>query len=254
MKIALLGYGKMGRYLHDLARAAGDEVVLTVDAARRPQLTAEDLRVADVIIEFTRPEAAVANIDLALAAGVPIVVGTTGWLHELPAVTARVRAAEGSLFWASNFSLGVNVFFRVAERLAALLGDQPDYAIDITETHHVQKLDAPSGTAITLAERVAAQHPDYDGWSLAAVQSPAPVTRVAPAAAPPENALPVPIKSVREPGVPGTHELVFSSAVDTLRLEHEAHSRAGFAQGALTAARWLVGRSGVFTMQDLLSD
>ena len=254
MKIALLGYGKMGRFIHRLAAEAGDEVVLTVDVDQRPGLTAADLRGADVIIEFTRPDAAVANIDLALAAGVPIVVGTTGWLNELPAVSDRVAAAGGGLFWASNFSIGVNVFFAAAQRLAELMDGKPEYAARITEIHHTQKLDAPSGTGITLAERAAAGLSDYDSWKLAGVQSPAPVTAIAPASAPANGKMAVPIHSVREEGVPGTHELTFTSPVDTLRIEHVAHSREGFARGALTAARWMVGRQGTFTMTDLLAE
>lgn len=221
MKIALLGYGRMGRYIDRLATEDGDEVVLRIDAADRQGLTPETLRAADVAIEFSQPQSAVANIELCLEAGVPVVVGTTGWLEELPRIERLVAEREGGLFWASNFSVGVNVFFAAARRLSRLLGAHGDYRPAITETHHVHKLDAPSGTAITLAENVG-------GYGR------------------------VPIESVREGEVPGTHEVTFTSAIDTLSLRHEAHGREGFARGALVAARWLTGRRGVFTMDDLL--
>ncbi|MEL7161123.1 MAG: dihydrodipicolinate reductase C-terminal domain-containing protein, partial [Bacteroidota bacterium] len=160
--------------------------------------------------------------------------------------------AAGAVFWASNFSVGVNVFFAAAARTAALLNQYGGYAVAVTETHHTQKLDAPSGTAITLAETVAGELDDYASWSLAEVRSAVPQTHVAPAASPEKKVTPVPITSVREAGVPGTHLLTLASEVDTIKLEHTAHSREGFARGALTAARWLIGRKGVFTMRDLL--
>lgn len=222
MKIALLGYGKMGRYIEELALQAGDEVVLRVDVDNRAALTAGGLSGVDVAIDFSRPEAAVDNIDLCLEASVPIVVGTTGWLDRLAEVTERVDAEGGALFWASNFSIGVNIFFSAAERMAMALGPK-GYRATIEETHHTEKLDAPSGTALTLAQTV---EPALKG--------------------------PAPIQSFREPDVPGTHVLRFASSIDTLELKHTAHSREGFARGALTAARWLIDRQGVYGMRDLL--
>lgn len=222
MKIALLGFGKMGRHIDNMAVAAGEEVVLRVDENNRAGITTADLRSADVAIDFSRPDAAVGNIDLCLEAGLPVVVGTTGWLDNLAAVTERVERADGALFWSSNFSIGVNVFFATAERMAASL-QSSGYRASIEETHHTEKLDAPSGTAITLAEGVGKK-----------------------------MGVRVPIHSFREPEVPGTHLLILRSAVDTIELKHTAHSREGFATGALAAARWLVGRSGVFTMTDML--
>lgn len=242
----------MGRIIESLATAAGDNIVLRVDESNRNQIRAEDLKGADVAIEFSRPDAAVGNIDLALAAGVPIVVGTTGWLTDLPTVTERVTAAQGALFWASNFSIGVNVFFAAAQRAAALVEQYGGYTAAVQEIHHTHKLDAPSGTGITLAETVEEQLSAYSSWELAAVESPVPQTHIAPASAPEPGKLPLPITSVREPEVPGTHVLTLASAVDTLELKHTAHSREGFAKGALTAARWLVGRQGVFSMADML--
>ena len=222
MKIALFGYGKMGRYLDDLATAAGDEIVLRIDTHNRQDITAEQLRAAEVVIEFSRPDAAIANIEWVLDTGVPIVVGTTGWLHALEHITERVRQTNGALFWASNFSIGVNVFFATARQLAAALAAE-GYTATIEETHHTEKLDAPSGTALTLAAEV--------GGVLG------------------HN---VPITSHRLPDVPGTHVLRLTSSIDTLEVTHTAHSREGFARGALAAARWLSGRKGVYTMRDFL--
>lgn len=252
MKIALIGYGKMGKVIEGLALAAGDEVVLKVDEHNRDTVTAAELAAADVAIEFTRPEAAIGNIDLVLEAGIPVVVGTTGWLNELPTVRQRVQERGGGLFWASNFSVGVNVFFAVARRMAELLGEDDSYSASISETHHLQKLDAPSGTAITLAEEVGRELKGYSSWVLGDVTSPAPYSTIAPAAAPTNGTSAVPIHSIREEGVPGTHTLRLASAVDTLELTHVAHSREGFARGALAAARWMIGRRGTFTMRDFL--
>lgn len=224
MRIALLGYGKMGQYIERLALEAGDEIVLCIDEHNRARLTSEELSAAEVAIDFSRPDAAAPNIELALAAGVPIVVGTTGWLDRLPELSQQVAAAQGALFWASNFSIGVNVFFATARHLAGRLRDEP-YSVAIEETHHTEKLDAPSGTALTLAEGVGQTlHREIN------------------------------ITSFREPDVPGTHRLRFASAIDTIELIHTAHSREGFARGALTAARWIMGRKGVYTMTDLLAE
>lgn len=242
----------MNQLIASMAKTAGHEIVLTIDENNRAGLTPDQLLAADVAIDFTRPEAAVANIRLAIKAGVPVVVGTTGWLGELKAITEEVNAAEGTLFWASNFSVGVNVFFAAAERAAQLINRYGGYDVRVEEIHHTQKLDAPSGTGITLAERVGDQLDAYHSWRLEEVRSPVPQTSIAPAAAPAPDQAAIPITSVREAGVPGTHSLLFSSKVDTLELKHTAHSREGFARGALTAANWVVGRKGVFTMSDLL--
>ncbi|WP_116127442.1 4-hydroxy-tetrahydrodipicolinate reductase [Lewinella sp. IMCC34183] len=223
MKIVLLGYGKMGHYIERLATADGDTVVLTVDEHNRGDVTADDLRAADVAIDFSRPDAAEANIDLALAAGIPVVVGTTGWLDRLPEVRKRVAAVDGALFYASNFSIGVNLFFAAARDLARHLGEA-GYTARIEETHHTEKLDAPSGTALTLQSEVAPAMGDSG----------------------------VPITSFREPDVPGTHRLQFVSEIDEIELTHTAKSREGFARGALAAAHWMVDRRGVFTMSDFL--
>lgn len=224
MKIALLGYGKMGREIERLALADGHAISHHIDADNRSTLSAVDLSTAEVAIDFSRPDAAVANIDLCLEAGLPLVVGTTGWYDELGAIRDRVAAADGALFHATNFSIGVQLFFRAAARLSELMKPY-DYTPTIQETHHTEKLDAPSGTALTLADRV--------GEALDE---------------------PPPIESFRESGVPGTHLLRFAGPVDHIELTHTARSREGFARGALTAARWLLGKRGVFTMDDLLND
>ncbi len=223
MRITLLGYGKMGRIIDRLATADGHEIVLRVDENNRERITATDLSTSDVAIDFSRPEAAIPNIELALSAGVPIVVGTTGWLDRLPAVRDQVATARGTLFYASNFSVGVNLFFAAARYLARQMEGE-DYQTAIEETHHTEKVDAPSGTAITLEEIVRG-----------ALKSDS-----------------VPISSFREEKVPGTHVLRFTSSIDTIELTHTAHSREGFARGAISAAVWVSSREGVFTMSDML--
>ena len=263
MKIALIGYGRMGREIERLAVAAGDEVVLKITIDNLADLTEENLQRADVAIEFSQPAAAVENIRTAVRAGVPIVVGTTGWLGQLSEVESLVAERGGAVLHASNFSLGVNVFFAAARQLGQLLGQHGDYTASVEEIHHTGKLDAPSGTAITLAERFASEHPTYVSWELTKVTSPVEHQAIKPPqmgeAAGAENSgkgsvgtTPVPIESVREEGVPGTHVLRVGNHIDTIELTHTAHSREGFAQGALAAARWLPGKTGVFTMADVL--
>ena len=224
MKIALLGYGKMGRLIERMALDAGHDIVLRVDEHNRAVVSLQELRAAEVAIDFSRPDAVLDNIEMALAAGIPLVVGTTGWMSDLPAVTQRVQQMSGSLFYASNFSVGVNRFFATARQLAHRMKEEP-YRATITETHHTEKLDAPSGTALSLA---------------AIVEE--------------ELAIEVSITAHREADVPGTHVLRFTSPIDTIELTHVAHSREGFARGALQAAAWLPGRRGVFTMLDLLEE
>jgi 4-hydroxy-tetrahydrodipicolinate reductase len=224
LKIALFGYGKMGRLIDRLATERGDRIVHRIGAKQREALRPDELSEVDVIIDFSRPEAAVDNIRFALSAQTPIVVGTTGWLDRLSELSREVEELEGSLFWAANFSVGVHLFFATARELARRFADRPDYRCSIEETHHTTKLDAPSGTALRLQQYV---------------------TEELGGGAPP-------ITAHREAGVAGTHRLRFASTIDTVELSHEAHSREGFARGALRAAHWLPGRRGVFTMSDLL--
>lgn len=267
MKIALLGYGKMGRIIETMATDQGDEVVLRVNAESRSSVSAKDLQAADVAIEFSRPEAALGNILLALEAGVPVVCGTTGWLDQLPTVEAAVAENEGAFFYASNYSVGVNVFFAVNEYLAKLMSKVDQYKVTLSETHHIQKLDAPSGTAITLAEAIIAEQEKLNGWQLkeeiwvdpSPDQYLATVNKDIATLAHREDTASMkskpkhlPITSYRKKSVPGTHQIEYSSQQDSIRIEHQAHSREGFALGAIAAARWIIGKQGMFGMKDLL--
>lgn len=228
MKIALIGYGKMGHAIETLALGCGHKVVCRID-------NEEDWRVVsgrweekrpDVAIEFTTPQTAVENMRRCFAAGVPVVCGTTGWYDRYETVKTECMACNGSMLTATNFSLGMNIMFDLNERLARLMKDRP-YSVSISETHHIHKLDAPSGTAITLREQIVENGE--------------------------RKAESIPIASVREGEVPGTHTVVYDSVVDTITLTHEAHSRQGLAQGALLAAEWLAkAKPGVYTMKDIL--
>lgn len=224
LRLAIIGMGRMGRAIAALAPDRGFRVVAALDAQQTAQgITVERLNGADVAIEFTTPDAAAGNIRAAVSAGCPIVVGTTGWYDMLPAITDHVNASGSALLWAPNFSIGVNIFQRVVGEAARLLGAVPGFDAHLLETHHVAKKDAPSGTAIALA-RVAS---DAMGRQ-------------------------VPVTSVRTGSIPGTHEVMFDAAFETIRLEHVARDRHVFAEGALLAARWIHGRTGIFEMQDVL--
>ena len=226
LRLALIGMGRMGRALSLLAPERGFRVVAELDASERAQcaVTRASLGPADVAIEFTEPNAAPANIRACIAAGCPVVVGTTGWYDDLPALRTEVLLGNGAMLSAPNFSVGVAVFERVVAEAARMFSSVPGFDAHLVETHHNQKRDAPSGTADSLA-RAASSGLGYA----------------------------VPITSVRVGSVPGTHELIFDAPFEQVRLTHEARDRRVFAEGALVAARWLVGRAGVFTMQDVLS-
>ena len=226
-RLAIIGAGRMGRSVAELAAERGWPVVATFGREGNEHgagITRERLAGADVAVEFTTPAAAPDNVRACLRAGCPVVVGTTGWYAELPAVEREVRAAGGAMLWAPNFSIGVHVFWHVAEYAAALAAHVPGADAHIVETHHAAKRDAPSGTAAELARRASAA-----------------LGRA------------VPVTSIRVGAVPGTHELVFDAAYEQLRLEHVARDRRVFADGALLAAQWLIGRQGVFEMGDLLA-
>lgn len=225
MRIILLGYGKMGRTIERLALAAGDEIVACISSAQVSQLTNELLTSADVVIEFTQPEAAVDNILRCFAAGVPVVSGTTGWFDQLPLLEQAAQQQAGSLVWASNFSVGVNLFFEMNRSMAAIMAKYPEYTVSIEETHHTQKKDSPSGTAKTLLAHLQSFYPTQA----------------------------IPVIDHRIDPVIGIHTTHYTSAIDSLHFTHEAHSRDGFAAGALMAAKWLLGKKGVFTMKDVLS-
>ena len=236
MQIALFGYGKMGKTIEALAKEAGDEVVLIVDVNNRSNITKEQLKKADVVIEFTRPESAFENVKFCLESGVPVVSGTTAWLERLPEAKTLVDQHQGAFLYASNFSLGVNLFFALNEHLATMMKHYSEYQVRLHEVHHTQKLDAPSGTAITLAESVLEQYVEKKGWVNELTENPNQLS----------------ITSERIDAVPGTHQVIYQSGIDTISIEHIAHTRKGFAQGALVAAKWLIGKSGFFDMKDVL--
>lgn len=230
MKIALLGYGKMGKVIERIALERGHEIVLKKDQDN----TFEGLLNADVAIDFSVPDSAVINISECLNNGIPVISGTTGWLSDYPKMVALCEAKNGSFIYGSNFSLGVNVFFELNEYLAKIMANLKQYKVSMEEIHHTQKLDAPSGTAITLAESVI-KHTDYSNWTL---ETP--------------NSNEIHIEAKRIENVPGTHSIFYDSEVDQIEIKHTAHSREGFALGAVVAAEWLVGKKGVFTMKDVL--
>jgi len=235
LRIALYGTGRMGTAIAASAEQRGHAVALRVSSSNAGTPPAG----VDVAIEFSRPEEALNNIRLCLAAGVPVVVGTTGWYDHLPTVQAMVAEQNGTLLWASNFSIGVNLLFQVNRMLAGLMDRQPGYRAELLEIHHIHKLDAPSGTALTLARDIDLIHHGYAGWQLDSdPNGPRPS--------------PLPIRAVREGEVPGTHEITWTSAEDRISLRHEAFGRTGFATGAVVAAEWIQGRKGLFTMRDVL--
>jgi 4-hydroxy-tetrahydrodipicolinate reductase len=245
MKIAIIGYGKMGKTIEQIAVAAGHEIVLTIDRQNQDQLTSSNLQAADVAIEFSRPETAFSNVSACLKAGVPVVSGTTAWLDQMDEAKAICEKENGAFFYASNFSIGVNIFFALSRQLAKLMNDHPEYDVRMEEIHHTQKLDYPSGTAITLAEGLVENLGRKKRWESELLKEPG----QKPKAAKPDA---LQISSRREEGVPGTHVVSWISAIDTIEISHTAHSREGFAKGALAAAQWLVGRTGFFGMEDML--
>lgn len=230
MNIALLGYGKMGKVIERIALERGHAIVVR----KTRQNTFEGLETADVAIDFSIPDAAVENITACLQAGIPVVSGTTGWLAQYEAMKTLCEKQNGAFLYGSNFSLGVNLFFELNQKLAQLMAKFPQYAVDMEEIHHTQKLDKPSGTAITLAEGLL-PYTGFTAWSLDKKAT---------------DALYIDVK--RENEVPGTHSIFYRSAVDTIEIKHTAHNREGFAYGAVIAAEWLATRKGVFTMKDVL--
>ena len=231
MKIALLGYGKMGKVIERIALERGHEIVL-----RKSSSTSyAGLENADVAIDFSLPTSAVANISECLNNGIPVVSGTTGWLEEYPNMVALCEQKNGSFIYGSNFSLGVNLFFELNDYLAKMMSKFKNYSASMEEIHHTQKLDAPSGTAISLAKEII-ENTNYTNWTLDAN--------------PKENE--ISIEALRIENVPGTHSVFYNSEVDTIEIKHTAHSRDGFALGSIIAAEWLVGKKGVFTMKDVL--
>lgn len=236
MKIALIGYGKMGKTIERMAIEQGHEVVLKLDIENKQAFTKENLQKADVAIEFTRPESAFENIEKCLESGIPVVSGTTGWLENKKEIEAICNREGGAFFYASNYSVGVNIFFALNKFLAKMMNEQNQYTVETEEIHHTQKLDAPSGTSITLAEGIIENMDAKNTWINESS----------------DNIHQVPIISKRIDKVPGTHTIQYKSLVDDIEIKHTAHSRTGFARGAIQAAEWLIGKKGIFGMPDML--
>ena len=230
MKIALLGYGKMGKVIEKIALERGHEIVLKKDQNN----SFEGLLLADIAIDFSVPNSAINNISACLNNEIPVISGTTGWLADYEKIIDLCKSKNGSFIYASNFSLGVNVFFELNNYLAKMMQNLKQYNVSMEEIHHTQKLDAPSGTAITLAEGVL-KNSDYSSWTLET-----PISSE------------IHIEAKRIENVPGTHSVFYDSEVDQIEIKHTAHSREGFALGAVIAAEWLVNKKGVFTMKDVL--
>ena len=230
MKIALLGYGKMGKVIERIALERGHEIVLRKTSSD----TFEDLHKADVAIDFSIPNAAVNNISACLHEGVPVISGTTGWLENYHDMVKLCEEQNGAFIYGSNFSLGVNIFFELNNYLAKMMSKFDQYKVEIEEIHHTQKLDAPSGTAITLVNRII-ENTDYSGWALENPKN--------------DEIL---IDAKRIENIPGTHSVFYNSDVDTIEIKHTAHNRDGFALGSVIAAEWIIGKKGVFTMKDVL--
>ena len=231
MKIALLGYGKMGKMIEQIAISRGHEIVAKVDESTQDF----DIKTADVAIDFSIPSVAFKNISLCLENNVPVISGTTGWLDNYDKAVELCNKNNGAFIYASNFSFGVNVFFQLNEYLAEMMKNLSQYEVAIEEIHHTQKLDAPSGTAITLAEGII-NNSNKEAWKLEEAAS---------------NE--IPITALREPEVPGTHTISYKSEVDTIDIKHTAHNREGFALGAVVASEWIIGKTGVFSMKDVLN-
>ncbi|MDY3338663.1 4-hydroxy-tetrahydrodipicolinate reductase [Riemerella anatipestifer] len=230
MKIALVGYGKMGKIIDQIATQRGHQVVARLNESP----TLENLNQPDVVIEFSNPEVAFENIKTCLELNIPVVCGTTGWLERKPEIEKIAEANKTAFLYGSNFSLGVNLFFELNERLAQLMNNFREYGCQLEEIHHTHKKDAPSGTAITLAEGII-KHTDFDSWKLDETKDKA-----------------LGITAIREDEVPGTHSVFYRSEVDEIEIKHTAFNRNGFALGAVIASEWIIGKQGNFSMKDVL--
>ncbi len=236
MKIALIGYGKMGKAIEEIAVAKGHEVILKLDITNPEEFTTENLTKCDVAIEFTSPHSAVENLKKCFDAGLPVVCGSTGWLSHWDEIVAECNQKNASMVYASNYSIGVNLFFELNTYLAKLMNKYTDYDVMLDEIHHTQKKDAPSGTAITLAEQVLAGIPRKKLW----------VNHLS------DNADELEIISERIDPAPGTHKIKYHSAIDDIEIIHTAHNRQGFAGGAVLAAEFIVGKKGIYNMKQVL--
>ncbi|MEO2072222.1 MAG: 4-hydroxy-tetrahydrodipicolinate reductase [Zunongwangia sp.] len=234
MKIALLGYGRMGKAIESIALERGHEVVLKIDE-NIESYSLEEIGI-DVAIDFSIPDAAFKNITTCFKAGIPVISGTTGWLEKYDEAVKICNDHKAAFIYASNFSLGVNIFFELNKKLAGMMKNLKEYGVEIEEIHHTKKLDAPSGTAISLAEQIIEVNETKKGWHLEKAN---------------DNEIPVFAKRIED--VPGTHTVSYTSRIDDIEIMHTAHSREGFAKGAVFAAEWIKGKTGVYTMKDVLS-
>ena len=235
MKIALIGYGKMGKEIEAAALKRGHTIVLIIDKDNYDLVTESDFKKADVGIEFSTPNTVLSNIKNGLNANLPLVVGTTSWYEHFEEIKSLCTQKKGSLFHATNFSLGVNLFFKVNTYLAELMNKYEDYEVSMEEIHHIHKLDKPSGTAITLANQIIEKIERKNKWSIDSKKSDT-----------------LFIKDVREGEVPGTHIIKYQSEIDDIEIMHKAHNRKGFALGAVIAAEFLYGKKGIYTMSDII--
>ncbi|MFT3980399.1 MAG: 4-hydroxy-tetrahydrodipicolinate reductase [Ferruginibacter sp.] len=236
LTIALIGYGKMGKAIEAIALERGHRIGLKIDMENAHELTAANLQQCDVAIEFTSPHSAVQNLKTCIDAGTPVVCGSTGWLERWDEIKQYCEEKNGGLLYASNFSIGVNIFFEVNKKLASLMQGHADYKVEVEEIHHTAKKDAPSGTAITITEQILDQYPDKQQW----------VNNAEPTAGE------INIISKRIDPAPGTHHVRYTSAIDDIEIIHTAHNRQGFAGGAVLAAEFMAGKKGIFSMKDVL--
>ena len=236
MKIALLGYGKMGKVIEEIAIKRNHKIVLKINSQNQDQLNIENLKQVDIVIDFSSPYSAKSNILLAINSNTPVISGTTGWLESYDEVTSICINKNSAFLYASNFSLGVNLFFELNKTLAGLMKDYNQYNVNMTEIHHTQKLDTPSGTAISLAEQIISENNNHNNWTLDKTNSNQSIF----------------IDAQRINMIPGTHIVNYKSEVDSISIKHEAYSRKGFALGAIIAAEWLQNKKGVFSMRDVL--
>lgn len=238
MNIALIGYGKMGKAIEKVAEERGHKVVLICNSELSVHYA--DFTDVDLAIEFTEPGLAVGHIEFCIEQNIPVVVGTTGWYDQLEEVSDKVNSNNGSLLHATNFSIGVNIFFEINKKLAELMSTTNEYKVSVEETHHLQKLDSPSGTSISIADDILSNNTNYMSWVLGKNEVPF------------SNRNQFPLTSYRKPDVPGHHKVSYNSEIDRIEISHEAHSRKGFALGAVIAAEYLINQKGVFQMKDVL--
>lgn len=237
LKIIIIGYGRMGQEIKQVAEKRGHEVIMTIDKDNQEDFTADNLKKADVAIEFTLPDAAYDNIMKCFESDLPVVSGTTGWMERFYDIRKYCLEKNQAFFYASNYNIGMNLFFKVNEYLAGIMNQYSNYGVEIEETHHVHKVDAPSGTAVSLAEILMEKISRKNKWKKEKA----------------ENDDEIPVKSIREDEVPGIHRVMYSSSFDDIELKHSAKSREGFALGAVMAAEFIHNKQGIYSMDDLLN-